>query len=132
MPLVPFKLLPQCWSPEGVSLSKCMCGASPFKKRGLRIPQVLQSTQPPLIFTARSYGDLSFWHWNPGLVDLVSGWDPLPTRYPSILYPPHMGLGPAGSRSPCLHLCPSFPPTHLGECGFFNSLVVGLPYSSVF
>ena len=27
MPLAPFKVLPQCWSPEGVSLSKSTCGA---------------------------------------------------------------------------------------------------------
>ena len=26
MPLVPFKLLPLCWSSEGVSLSKSVCG----------------------------------------------------------------------------------------------------------
>ena len=45
-------------------------------------------------------------------------------RYPIVLYPPHVGLTPAGSVS--LHLCPSIPPT----CP--NSLVVGLPYRSIF
>ena len=40
---------------------------------------------------------------------------------------------------PTLHLCVSppclrfsTPPTHLDESGFFKSLVVGLPYSSIF
>ena len=30
------------------------------------------------------------------------------------------------------HLPVSYPPSSLGECFFFNSLVVGLPYSSIF
>ena len=38
-----------------------------FKRRGLRILQFLLLTQPLLIFTARSYGDLSSQHWTPGL-----------------------------------------------------------------
>ena len=47
----------------------------------------------------------------------------LPT-YPSVLYPP------AGASWFCIsHLRPSY---HLDECGFFNSLVIKLPYGSVF
>ena len=32
----------------------------------------------------------------------------------------------------CVFLCHSAPPTCLDECGFFKSLVVGLPHSSIF
>ena len=46
---------------------------------------------------------------------------------PPNIYPPHMGVGPS-----VLHLHVSTPPTHLSECDFFNSLVVGLPYSLIF
>ena len=35
MPLVPFKLLPQCWRSEGVNLSKSMCGFSKWNCLGL-------------------------------------------------------------------------------------------------
>ena len=65
VPLVPFKLLPQCWSSKGVSLSKFMCGS--FKSNCLGLQKFLPLTQSPLVFAARSYGDLSAWHWNPGL-----------------------------------------------------------------
>ena len=82
VPLVPFKLLPRCWSPEWVSLSKSVCHARAFKRRGLRIPQFLLLTQLWLVFTARSYRDLS-WYWSPGLGSLMWGWDPSLLRYPS-------------------------------------------------
>ena len=50
----------------------------------------------------------------------------------------HVNVGPSGPPaaalprvlSACLPI--SVPPTGLGECFFFNSLVVGLPYSSIF
>ena len=85
MTLVPFKLLSPCWSPEGLSLSKSKCGTRPFKRRGLRIPQLLPPTKPLLDFAARSYGDLPSWHWNPWLVGLLWGWDPSFLRYPFTL-----------------------------------------------
>ena len=65
MPLVPFKLLPQCWSSEGVSLSKSLYGF--FKRNCLGLQKFLPLTQSLLVFVARSFGDLPFWHWNPGL-----------------------------------------------------------------
>ena len=55
--------------------------------------------QPPLIFTARSYGDLSSWHWNPGLDGLVSGWDPLLPSYPSWFLSTTWGCGTTRSAS---------------------------------
>ena len=42
--------------------------------------------------------------------------------------PPHL-LGPSTAALPCII---SSPPTGLNECFFFNSLVVGLPYSLIF
>ena len=65
MPLVPFKLLPWCWSSEGVNLSKSVCGF--FKRNCLELPKFLPPTQSLLVFAARNYGNLSSWHWNPGL-----------------------------------------------------------------
>ena len=65
------------YSSEKMSPSKSLCG--PFKRNCLSLPQF----QSPLAFTARNYGDLSSWHWNPGLGYLEWGWDPLLLRYPS-------------------------------------------------
>ena len=82
------------------------------------------------MFTDRSYGDLSSRHWNPGLGGLVWGWDPSLLRYPSLFLSTTCGYRTAYSTSPHLH--PATPPTHLDECDCFNSLVVGLPHSSIF
>ena len=73
MSLVPFKLLPHCWSSKGVSLSNSVCRL--FKRNCLGPQKFLPLIQSLLVFAARSYGDLSFWHWNPGLGGLVWGWD---------------------------------------------------------
>ena len=81
MPLVPFKLLPWCWSSEGVNLSKSVCGF--FKRNCLGLQRFHPPTQLPLVFAARRYGDSSSWHWNPGLGGLVWGWDSSFLRYPS-------------------------------------------------
>ena len=66
----------------------------------------LTEPQSPLVFTARSYGDFSSWHWNPGLGGLIWGWDTSLLRgklhsldiHPDF-YPPHVGMGPACSTS---------------------------------
>ena len=62
----------------------------------------------------------------------------------SIFYLPHVNVGALMPiLPPPLHTTPhllafppylhvSTPPPHLDECGFFKSLVVGLPYSSIF
>ena len=54
---VPLKLLPQCWSLEGMSLSKSVCGF--FKKNCLGLQNCHPPAESPLLFGARSYGDLS-------------------------------------------------------------------------
>ena len=65
MLLVSFKLLPQCWSSEGVSLHKSICRF--FKRNCWGLQKFLLLTQSPLVNAARSYGDLSSWYSNPGL-----------------------------------------------------------------
>ena len=102
--------------------------------------QFLPPPQPLLVFTAGSYGDLSSWHCSPGLGGLDWDWDPLLPRYLSCFLSTTHGCGTTHFY---LHtsLCPSMsphvsrslhPPTRLGECGLFKSLVVRLPHSSIF
>ena len=67
--LVPFKLLSLSCRSEGVSLSKSMCGF--FKRNYLGLHNFLLLTQSQLVFIAGSYGNVSSWHWNPGLGALV-------------------------------------------------------------
>ena len=102
-----------CWT-QSLHEPEVCCG--PFKKRLFRIPQFLLLPQPPLFFTARSYGDLPPWHWNCGLGCLVWGWDPYPWGIPPNFYPPHAGAGPpvphlriSAPFRVSLHLCPSYP-----------------------
>ena len=80
-PCMPFKLLPRCWSSEGVSVRKSVRGF--LKRNCLGLQKCLPPTQSPLILAATSYGGLSSWHWNPGLGGLVWGWDSSLWRYPS-------------------------------------------------
>ena len=49
------------------------CG--PFKWHLLKIRQFLPLPQPLLVFTVRSYGDLSSQYWNPGQCGLAWGWE---------------------------------------------------------
>ena len=97
MLLVSFKLLPQCWSSERVSLSKSICGF--FKGNCLGLQKFLSSTQCPLVFAARSYGDLPSQQWNPGLWGLVWGLDSSLKISLLNCYPPHVDGEPACSMS---------------------------------
>ena len=120
-PLVPFKLIPWCWSSEGMSLSKSTCGF--FKRYCLGLQKFLTLTQSPLLFAA---SNLSSWHWDPELVGSGMGLGLLaPERSFPNFYPPCVGVGPARSTFPLLHA--STPPTSLDGCGFFNSVVIRLP-----
>ena len=76
-----------------------------------------------MVFTVRSYGDFSSWHWSPGLGGLVWGYDPLFLRYSFWFLSTTHGCGPAHS-SP-LPLLP------VSMCFFFNSVVVWLPFSLI-
>ena len=71
MQLVTFQLLPWFWIPERVEVSSNIC--RPFKWSLLKIWQFLLPPQPPLVFIARIYKDLSSWCWNPGLCGLAWG-----------------------------------------------------------
>ena len=79
VPLVPFKLLPQCWSSEGLSLGKSVFGF--FERNCLELQKFFLLPQFPLVFAARSYGNLSSWHWNLGW-----GWDSSLLTYPSWIF----------------------------------------------
>ena len=115
----------------------------PFMQSLLKIWQYLPPPQPLLVFTVRSYRDLSSWHWNPVLCHSGLGLRMLHSQStPPNFYPPHVNLGLPILLQPPLHvtLCLfaspsqlhiSAPPTLLDECGFFKSLVVGHYYSSI-
>ena len=102
MPLVPFKLLPCCWSSEGVSLSESVCGL--FKRNCLGLQMFLPPTQSLLAFTAKSFEDIPSCHWNPGLGGLVWGWDSSLPRYPSQIFIYHTWV----RDQPVPFLCPSY------------------------
>ena len=131
MSRVPFKLLPPCWSSEGISSSKSVCeplrGAA-WDSRKLCLPQ----PQSPLVFTGRTYADFSSWHFSyGGLLFLEAS-----ARGPTV------GLGPLTPEiSLQIFIChtsvwdqpvPGLCPSYQSQCGFFfKSIVVGLPFSSV-
>ena len=121
IPLMPLKMLPQCWSPEIVSLSKSTCRAT--QEEMPENPGVSFNSTPTGFYSQKLWG-IIFLALNPGLCCLMCGWHPLLPRYSSITYSPHMGLRLACSAS--LHLHPSVPSICLDEYGFFNSLVVGI------
>ena len=122
IPLVPFKLLPWCWSSEVVSLSKCMCGS-------------LRGT---------AWGPNSFFHrlnphwflqpevvgtYLPGTRTLGWGtWCGAGTPR-SWDIPPKFLSTTCGCETSPSHVCT--PPTSLDGCGFFNSIVVRLPFRSI-
>ena len=68
---------------DGFPYMLSLCGS--FKWSILKIWQFLLLPQPPMVFTARSYRDLSSSCWNPGLCSLAWGWDRLLPRCPSQL-----------------------------------------------
>ena len=118
-----------------------LCGL--FKQSLLKIQQFLLPPQPPLIFTSRTYGDLSSQCWNTGMYGLAWGWGRSLPRYSSQFLSTtckcgtacsaaatslHHTMSPSLSSCCCLHV--SAPPTQLDECGFSKLLVFRLPYSS--
>ena len=119
-----FKLLPQCWSSEGVSLSGWIRVWGFFKRNCLGLHQFVSPAQSLLGFAARSCGDLFSWHWNPGLGHLVWGRHSSVPRYPSWIFIHH-----TWRRNQPVPVCS--PPTSMDGCGFFNSLVVRLPFNLI-
>ena len=88
------------------------------------IQQLLPSTQSLLVFTARSYGDLSSWHWNSGL----GTWCGAGTPHSQNIPPEFLFTTCVCGTSP---FCICAPPTSLDGCGFFNSVVTRLPFSLI-
>ena len=135
MQLAPFQLLPLCWIPEWVGMGIFQDHAGPLS--GVPENLAVSSTVPTP--TARSNGDLDSLYWNPRLCSLPWDWDCSLPRYPSwfLFTTRECGTTYACSTTASLHnyisSCLSAPspclcsPTHLDECGFFKSLVVGLP-----
>ena len=130
MPLVSFQLLPWCWSPEGVSLCKSQVHCGPFQGRHLRILQFLLPPQPHHGFLQPEVMGAHL--PDAGTLGRVV-WCGAGIPHSRFLSTTH-GCGIACSTSPCLstpfHVSAS--PTRQDECGFLNSLDVGLPYSSIF
>ena len=106
---------------EWVWVGECLFGF--FKRKWLRLQQFLPPTQSLLVFAARSCGDLSSWHWNPGLGSLLWGWDSLYLTYPSWTF-----LSTTHGCGTSL-FCICAPPTSLDGCGFFNSVIVRLLFN---
>ena len=119
----PFKRLPWCCSSEGISLSRWVC-VCVLQEELLWLQQCLPLTQFPLVFAARSCGDLSFWHWNHGLLGLAWSWDYTFLRYPSWIFIYHTWV--KDQLVPCM--CSSY---QSGWMWFFNSIVVRLPFNSI-
>ena len=122
MSLVCFKLLPWCRSSEGVSLRKSVCGF--FKGKCLELQNFLPLTQSILVIASRGYGDLSSWHWNPGL----GSWWRTGTHH-SWDIPPEFLFTTCGCGTSLF--CDYIPPTILDVCGFFNSVVFRLPFNLI-
>ena len=81
---------------EQIWVGESVCGSPKRNCLGLQQPPPL--TQFPLIFAARSCGDLSFWHRSPGLEGLLWVWDSSPPIYPSQIFI-YLDVGPACSAS---------------------------------
>ena len=83
---------------EWIQVSLCL---GPF--RGISYDSItLSSTsQSPLLFAVKSYGDLSFWQWNTVLGGACCGAEvPYSQDIPLNFWLPHMGVGLACSVSP--------------------------------
>ena len=98
----------QVLNPRGGGSAYILSLWRPFKGSFLKIQQFLLSPQSPLVFTDRSYGDLSSWHWNPELCHLAWGWDACSQGIPPNFNPPQVNVG-----LPILLLPPLCPSPHL-------------------
>ena len=123
MSLVPFKLLLWCWSSEAVSPSKSVHG--PFKRNCLGFQQFLFSTASiPTGFYSQELWRLIFLALEPWTEEPVLDLGPLAPEISLPIFISHILVW----DQPVPWLCPSY----LSGCGFFfNSIVVGLPFSSL-
>ena len=109
---------------EWIWVSPCMgpLRGSAWDSRSFHLSQ----SQSPLVFTTKSYGTGTLgwgglvWGWDPSLLGGTSASQDISPSF----YLPHIGVGPA-----CFAFCSSYN----SWCGFFfNSVVVGLLFSSVY
>ena len=91
---------------------------------------VSPATATPTVFIARGFEALVSLSWNPGLHGLSHSPVVPPGLSACNVGPPSLPA-PSCHESSLLQLPVSVPPALLDEC-FFNSLVVRLPYSSIF
>ena len=112
----------------------------PFKHK--KILPVPLPPQPSLVYTGKSNGGSSSHCWHPWLCILAWGWDcSLAPRVSLLIFIYYMWMWDNTFHHFCqlptphcvsAGVCDSASLTRLDECGFFNSLVVWLPYSSIF
>ena len=94
-----------------------------FKRNCLGLQKFLPSAQSALVFGARSYRDLFFCSWNPGLGAWCGAGTPCSQDIPPNFIH-HMWVWD-------IPFCISAPPTSLDECGFSNSVIVRLPFNLI-
>ena len=99
---------------------------------------VSPTTDIPMALYSQRFWGFIFLCWNPGLFSLCllpscSSWFIRTWIWDHLAYwlPPHLPVLPSTSLSSPPQLPISAPPTSLGECFFFNSLVIGLPYNLI-
>ena len=102
-----------------------------FNKLSCEAEFLLLPPQPPQEFSVRGFEALFLHTGTLGCAACL-----VPQLF--LLVYPHTNVGPPSPPATALlrvlstQLPFSTPPTSLDECFFFNSLVVGLPYSSIF
>ena len=118
MPLGPLKLLPCCWSSKGVWLGPCVGSLRRTtwdSKSFFHQFNFCWFLQLELIFLA-----VEPWAGGPWCgAGTPCSWDMLP-KFLSTIH---------GCGTSLFHV--SVPPTSLDGCGFFNSIVVRLPFNSI-
>ena len=83
--LVPFNLLPSCWSTEGVSLSKSVC--EPFKRNCQGVQKFLFSTVSiPTSFYSQKLGRLLFLALEPWAVGPGVGLGPVAPKISLLIF----------------------------------------------
>ena len=119
MLLVPSKLLPQCWSSEGVSACRCMDSlrGTAWDSRFFFHHSICTG------LCSQNLGGLIFLALEPWVEGAWCGAG-IP-YFPDI--PPKFLSTTCGCGTSLFHV--STPPTSLGGCGFFNSIVVRLPFN---
>ena len=120
--LVPFKLLHWCWTQrERVWAGETMCGLFKGTAWG---SSIFFHWHDPYWFCSQKLWELTFLALKPKLGGLVWCCESSLTLYPSQIFIHHMWVWDQS-----VLVCA--PPTSLDGCGFFNYVVVILPFNSI-